>query len=313
MVWFVIGILAAVAALLCVIGAMVSEEPGTRVGAIFGAVVAIAISATLIFGLAGLREVPTKSVGVVTSFGRVVGQPLRPGIHHEGIFTKVNILDETVQTTSFEGNNCLDVRIGGQQTACLDVTFQWKVRDSAAGQLFSSYAHSGIPIMPEITNAVVVRELKQVVNNVLGDYNPIQDVAANANAGNSQFSTFGHLVYEQMQNDIGSEITIVTPPHTKPQNKSVLMPLLRYDSATQTRLNQIQAQYAETAIATQQIATNEAQSKANAAISRSVASGPGVLEQECLNIVQQAIKVNASLPAGFNCFGGSGVAITNHS
>ena len=79
-----------------------------------------------------------------------------------------------MQTTTFEGDDCLQVRVGGQQSACADITIQWQILPSA-GSLFSDYANQG-DLMAEVQNAVVIRELKQVVNEMLGDYNPITDV-----------------------------------------------------------------------------------------------------------------------------------------
>jgi regulator of protease activity HflC (stomatin/prohibitin superfamily) len=298
MIWFVLGCICIVFAVICVVFAI--ADPDNRLGWAGGTAVLTIIGVLLVFLISGFREVPTKSVGVVTSFGKV-GKVLRPGVHHTAPWTKVNILDETIQTSTFEGKNALDVRIGGQQTARLDATIQWRILDAGAPVLYANYNQANEKIMPEITNAVVIREFKSVVNDVLGDYNPIQDVAANASAGNSQFSTFGRIVLKQMRADLAGRITVT----------SVYLPLLRYDAATQARLNQIQAQYAETAIAAQQVATNKAQSAANAAIAHSV-TGTGVLEQECLNIVQQAVKSGfKGLPAGFSCTGSAaGFAVT---
>jgi regulator of protease activity HflC (stomatin/prohibitin superfamily) len=260
------------------------------------------ILALLVFFFSGFRSVPTKSIGVPTSFGHVEST-LGSGFHWKMPWTTVNILDETIQTTTFEGtknlpggnpdqNECLDVRIGGQQTACLDVTIQWRILDSGAPGLYQDYSGQG-SIMNTITDAVVIRELKQTVNDVLGDYNPIADVASTQGAGNSQFSAFGPVVLRAMRADLSGRIQVLT----------VLMPLLRYDSATQARLNQIQQQYGETAIAQQEIKTNQDQSAANAAISHSLT--PASLAYDCLTITQSALKSGTSLPVGWNCFGSS--------
>ena len=186
------------------------------------------------------------------------------------------------------------MRIGGQQTARLDVTIQWQVLKPAADNLFLDYGAQGQDIMGDIQNAVVVRSLKLAVNQVMGDYNPIQDVAVNSAVGNSQFSTFGPKVKAAMVHDIGGRVKVL----------SLQMPLAHYDLSTQNRLNTIQAQYAETAIARQQYQTNLAQAKANKALAASVSNDPGVLVAQCLNIVQQAIKSGyQGLPAGFSCIG----------
>jgi regulator of protease activity HflC (stomatin/prohibitin superfamily) len=293
MVWFVIAIILAVVAICALIYGLAADE---KAGGIALAVLC-GVLAFGVFLISISREVPTRSVGVPTAFGKVE-PPLRPGVHF-GVapWTKVNILDETIQTTTFEGKDCLDVRIGGQQTACLDATIQWRVLDSGASGLFNDYNGDGPSIMSAITDAVVIRELKQTVNNVLGDYNPIQDVAANATAGNSQFSTFGPVVLRDMRTDLTGRVQVL----------NVLMPLLRYDNATQQRLNQIQQQYGETAIAKQQIITNEAQNEANSKISASLSHDPGVLQYQCLQIAQTAIKAgDSSVQPGW-CFGSSGV------
>jgi regulator of protease activity HflC (stomatin/prohibitin superfamily) len=305
--WFIFSIILLVIAVIVGFGSFAAKDEGAlgmRVGAAVLTVLAVGM-----FVLSGLREVPTRSVGVPTSFGKVESS-LRPGIHFKAPWTTVNILDETIQTTTFDGNDCLTVRIGGQQTACLDVTIQWRILDSGAPGLFNDYNGSGssntsssvqpsssVPsgIMGNITDAVVIRELEQTVNEVLGDYNPIQDVSANATAGNSQFSGFGPVVESDMRRDLTGRIQVL----------NVLMPLLRYDTATQDRLNQIQQQYGQTAIAQQEVATNKAQSAANAAISASLSSNPGVLEYQCLQITQDALKSGDTLPAGWSCTGSS--------
>ena len=304
MVLFIFGLILLVAAGITLVRASGSAAGITRVVASIVLVIGL-----LMFIFSFVRSVPTRSVGVPTSFGKVEPS-IRPGIHFKAPWTSVNIMDETIQTTTFEGKNCLTVRIGGQQTACLDVTIQWRILDSGAAGLFSDYNGSGsfntsnsvtpstvVPggIMGNITDAVVIRELEQVVNEVLGDYNPIQDVSTNTTAGNSEFSTFGPKVLKQMRSDLSGRITVA----------NVLMPLLRYDTATQSRLNQIQQQFGQTAIANQEIQTNEAQAKANAAIKSSVSTQQ--LQYQCLQIAQDAIKAGDNTVQPGWCFGSSGV------
>lgn len=294
----------AVAAVLAATASIFMPGQGYRQVARKAAAVGAA-AAVAFFVIGGIREVPTRSVGVPTAFGSVQGS-MRPGLHWRLPWTTVNILDETIQTTTFEGAGCLTVRIGGQQTACLDVTLQWRVQDSGAAALFNDYNGKGsanlggvqpstaVPggIMGTITDAVVIRELEQVVNEVLGDYNPVADVAASATAGNSQFSTFGPVVLRDMQRDLAGRIQVM----------NAFLPLLRYDPSTQSRLNTIQVQVADTAIAGEEYQTNVAQARANAAIAGQVS--PAQLEYECLQMVQAAIKAGyTGLPATLSCLG----------
>jgi regulator of protease activity HflC (stomatin/prohibitin superfamily) len=300
-IWVWLTIILIVGGIILIAAGALTDEDGSV--AIGSGVLAIILALVIFFG-AGFKEVPVKTVGVVTAFGHIDGF-MGPGIHHTWPWKTVNLLPETIQTTTFEGGftkagSCLglDVRIGGQQQGCLDATIQWQVRDSAADTLFNNY-NTGGSVLADISNAVVVREFKVAVNDVLGDYNPIQDVSLNSAAGNSQFSTFGPKIEALMKRDIGSEITV----------RTVLVPFLHYDNATQARLNAIQQQYGNTAIAQQEIKTNQAQSQANAAIARSVAS-PNVLFQECLNITELAVKSGVTMDTGWNCFGGSALALS---
>ncbi len=325
MFWFVLAILVVIGG---VIGAVAAggKYNGAAGGATFAGALLLAF---LLFVVAGFKSVPTKSIGVPVSFGKVVGAPYGPGLHETWTPWKhLRVLDETIQTTTFEGCQgqfcqkgdlvgvttppkgdtgsstapCLEVRIGGQQTACLDVTIQWKVEDQAADSLFSDYANQG-DLMPVIENAVVVRELRQVANQVLGDYNPIQDVSVSTTVGNSQFTTFQPRVLKAMNADIGSRIQIV----------SILMPLLRYDRTTQARLNSVQQQYGNTAIAAQEVTTNERLAAAYGKLTKILSANPNVLVAQCLQLTATAEKDGwGGLPPGWNCFGGtSGLAISS--
>lgn len=315
---FVLSILVGLGGLSAVVLARFFKSDGDRYGReaydarmgtrVVG--VALVVLAFLMFAVSGLKSVPTKSIGIPIAFGKVSGQPYTSGIHETWTpWLHLADVSKRVQTTTFEvnqktGNGGLDVRIGGQQTARLDVTIQWQVQDVAADNLFLDYGANGDDIMADIRNAVVVRSLKQVVNQTMGDYNPIQDVSVNGKAGNSQFSKFGPLVKTAMIHDIGRRIKVL----------NILMPLAHYDHETQSRLNTIQQQYAETAIAKQQYQTNLAQAKANDALRRSVTNDPNVLVAQCLTVVRDAEKSNfQGLPAGFSCFGNgaSGVVLSH--
>jgi hypothetical protein len=160
----------------------------------------------------------------------------------------VAVVDETVQTTTFEGNNCLQVRIGGQQTACADATIQWQILPSAAEDLYKDYANQG-NLEKTITDAVVVREFKQVVIQTLGDYNPITDVqnVSGSNTASSQFTQFGPTILAAMQKDIGSRILV----------KSVFLPKITYDAAVEKALQSIQTANANYAIAVENVKVNQ--------------------------------------------------------
>ena len=307
MFWFVIVCLLGLGFTGCAAAAFVKANDAKGITAAAGAV--CLVLALLIEIVTGLKSVPVKNIGVPLAFGSVQGGYFRSGIHETWEpWLSVTDVNETVQTTTFEdggqdnpqSGQCdggLAVRIGGQQIACADVTIQWEILPGAAGVLFQDYANQG-DLMTDVTNAVVVRELKQVVNGVVGDYNPITDVQqiAGSNSATSQFTGFGPTILSSMRADIGSQIYV----------KSVLFPLMRYDSATQSKLDSIQQTYASYQIAQEQILVNQEQSKAYAKLGT-----PSVtqLVSTCLSYMDDLIKAGRTPPAGMCNLSGSFSAI----
>ena len=296
--WFILAIILWITAIGTALFAVFTSESDYKAPAWTGAVLALAVGLGL-FTLAGLKSVPVRNIGVPQAFGAVTGAVYSPGIHETWTpWLHLTDINETIQTTTFEGGNALPVRIGGQQQAQADVTIQWQIKPGAADALFSDYANQG-DLMTEITNAVVVRELKQVVNQVLGDYNPITDVQAvtNTNSSTSQFSQFGPTILAAMRADIGNRINVLT----------VLLPQLHYDQTVEDKLNAIQQAYANFAIAQENVKVNQENAQAFTKLGT-----PNVnqLIAQCLTDV----KADAgSLPAGFSCFPGSssGLALSS--
>jgi len=288
--WFIFAVLFWLAGLGCVAGAGLADQEYRASTRVLGAV-AIAVGFAL-FAVSGLKSVPVKNIGVAQSFGAVQGGFYSPGIHETWTpWLHLTDINETVQTTTFETGNpqngCMTVRIGGQQSACADITIQWQVKPEAAGSLFSDYANKG-DLMTTIEDAVVIRELKQVVNGVLGDYNPITDVQSvtSTNSATSQFSGFGPAILAQMRADIGNRISVLT----------VLMPYVHYSDQVEAKLNAIQQAFANYAIAQENVKVNQEQ-----AVAYQKLGTPSInaLISECLtSTVPRA--------TGFQCFPGAG-------
>jgi hypothetical protein len=215
------------------------------------------------FAWAGVKSVPPKSIGVPVSLGHVGTGYYTSGAHETwNPFLHLAIINETIQTTTFQAggtpaqgelpgtgqcSGALPVRIGGQQQACAKITIQWQVRPDAAATLFSDYANQG-DLMGTIENALVIRELELVVNQEVGDYDPISDYQSvvNTNSQNSQFTSFGPAILATMQRDIGSQITV----------RSVLFPYMGYSAQVEAKLQQIQQAYANYAIAAENVKVN---------------------------------------------------------
>lgn len=262
-----------------------------------------AVLGFVFFASSGIHSVPPKSIGVPVSLGHVENGYYTPGAHWTwDPFLNLAIINETIQTTTFQtGSNLpgtsqcngeLPVRIGGQQQACAKVTIQWQPRPDAASALFNDYANQG-DLMTTIENALVIRELEVVVNQQVGDYDPISDYqnVVNTNSATSQFTQFGPEIQATMTRDIGSQITV----------KSVLFPYMSYSPQVESKLQQIQQAYANFAIATENVKVNAENAQAFAKLGT-----PNVnqLIAQCL----QDSRENKTSPMG--CFPGQASGLT---
>lgn len=257
------------------------------------------------FAWSGVKSVPAKSVGVPVSLGHVGNGFYTSGAHETwNPFLHLAIIDQTIQTVTFETgsglpgttqcNGELPIRIGGQQPACAKITIQYRVKSGAAGSLFSDYANHG-DLMQAIQNALVVRELEVVVNNQLGDYDPITDYqnTVSSNSNTSQFTSFGPDILKTMRTDIGGQVQVI----------AVFLPRITYSTAIEANLVKIQTAYTNATIATENEKVNAANAKAFTAL-----GNPSVnqLIAQCLKDVE----IGHESPMG--CFPGqsSGLQIS---
>ena len=299
-----LGSLAAIAGMI--FGSNISRNP--RVWTIIGGILGIIIAGGFFF-LSLFQSVPTKSVGVITSYGKVIGTPYGPGGHLMEPWRTLNIVQDTIQSDSFLQSSstdtytnsgakgyCITVRLAGSQEGCADVQLQTQTDEAAIPELYANYSSYGASLIQDIDQYVVKRDLVTVLNHTLGDYNPIADVTSTLNnGGTSQFSGFDPELLAQMQSDLSGEVKVL----------NINLQYVHYDSATQDRINSIATQYAETQVARVEETTNAAISAANAALVRQNSLSPALLQNECYTTTQQAIKAGYTLPAGWSCSGAS--------
>lgn len=325
---FVFGIIIAVIAVLAITGAVFSDRTSRnpKTWIILAGVFFILLAGAGVWN-SFYRSVPTKSVGVVTSYGKVTGVSYGPGRHEIDPWRTLNIVQDTIASDSFLQSNstggtnasgtstdvesatgitgtCITVRLGGQQEGCADVQLKAQVEEDAIASLFANYSSYGPNLSQDVNEFVVKQDLVTALNHTLGDYNPVADVsqsyATTGKAPQSQFSQFDSALLTAMQADLQGQVKVI----------SLNLQYVHYDSETQSRINQIATQYASTQVAVQQEKTNAAISAANAAlVKQSQGLTPAVLLYDCYQTVQMAIKAGYNgLPQTF-CGGSASVLI----
>ncbi len=240
--------------------------------------------------------VPTREIGVVTSFGRPV-DVLSNGLHLKAPWQKVNKLDGTIQTDNFTGSDrAIDIRIGNGSTSGVDATIRWRIRLDAGKELYQDYRQ-----MENIRDSLVTRELKAALNEVLGDYDPLESVKAGVGSDGATTSAgvdlnaYSEQVHEALSERVGEDVEVL----------SVILPIIRFDQQTQEKINAYQAEVANTRIAEQREATAKAQAQANKNLAGSVSRDPNVLVSKCLDTLEEMVKAGQEVPIGFSCWPGS--------
>lgn len=287
---FVLTILFLVVGIGLVIAARSTAPALTRVLRL-SALGAFALTA-LCLVLSLFTVVPTRDIGIVTSFGKPVGN-LDNGIHLKLPWEKVRTLDGAIQTDSYLEKNsegCTDIRIGNESTACVDNSIRWRIKLAAGETLYKDYRD-----MDNIRKSLVTRELTAALNEVLSDYNPLSQIQDDAaNAANPNLNEFSEQVAERLRSQVGDQIDI----------ENVIIPLIHFDKPTQSKINLYQAEVANTRIAQQREQTATAQAKANDQLKSSVSDNPNVLVSQCLDTLNEMVKESQPVPIGFNCWPG---------
>lgn len=273
-----------------------ARDPISPVGFTVAASVATALAVlALIFSV--FFSVGTKEVGIPTSFGAVSTSHYGAGPHLKLPWVKIHTMDGAIQTVNDLKSNCLSVRIANNQTGCAEVSLQWRINPNQVDYLYKNYRS-----FDHVRDQLVERKLFNAVNESLADYNPLAHISAKGNANPLPY--YQTLVYRTMQQKVkdinGQKLVEIL---------NVQLPLVHFDGETQSRINQLQQQVAQTAIAKQRKKTNAAESEANAALSKNNTLTPLVLESRCLDEVDAMIKADQPVPAGLNCgLGGSSLA-----
>ena len=280
-------VLASIGVLAAVGGAIVRGEGGAGAAAVGVVLAAIGVIGLLV---CAHQSVPARNVGVVTTNGKPVGV-VQNGGHWMAPWAKVQTFDATVQTVTVEPT----VRLKNNTTAQVDASVQWQIDPNADFlSLYNQYR-----TFDNIEKNVIVRQLSAALNNQFSTFDPLSSIDTKTGASTVNVQEFAQPVEAALKQVMPAGLVI----------KNVTLVNVKYSSELENQINAIITAAAQTRVAEQQEQTNTAQAAANRAL---VANGgtpsQTVIEQNCLNLLNNAIQKNYALPAGFNCVG-SGPAV----
>lgn len=257
----------------------------TRVGgAIAAGAGAIAIgAAVLLFGC--FTIVSTRSVGIVTTFGKPSGTTLENGLHTKAPWSNVTEMDGAIQNDVYNGEHRIKIRLGNNSTADADVNVRWQIKPDAADDLFVQYK-----TFDNVRSNLVTRSLQSAMNETFSTFDPL----APENTDGADLGKLSRDVQAKLNAKIGGQIDVL----------EVNVPIVDYDDATEQKINQLNAEKANTSVAEQAAKTAEAQKRANEILASSVSNDPNVIVANC---VTKALDKGIS-PLG--CWPASGVVPT---
>lgn len=233
------------------------------------------------------RKVGTKEEGIGLVYGKTHGR-YGPGPHITWPWVSIKEMDAAVQTDTYDDEKAIPVRIANQQTGHAALSFQWRIRKNAVDSLYQNYRS-----FDHVRDALVTRRLFAAVNEALSNYNPLASITVGAKQ-NTSYADLDQRITKIMRREVGGRIVVL----------STVIKIIHYDDATQQRINQLQQQVAQTAIAIQEQRTNKEKATANNKLAKSVDTSPNVLVARCLDILDNMVKAGQSVPAGFTCWPG---------
>jgi hypothetical protein len=263
----------------------VRADEELRAGALVVLVVAVIGAVTAGF-FSSFTAVDANTVGIVTAYGQPVGT-VDSGPHMLAPWDSVDPFTTRVQVTDRKagpegdvpGADCVQVNLKGGAQACADMTLRYVINPGDAVDLWKRYGD-----FDTVRDKLLRSATDNAAKIVYGQYAPQDAISGDALPAITKAMT-GELT--KQLNDSGLTLVAVAPGQ------------LHLQADVQNRINDILNAQTATTVAQQNLAKNQAEAQANAALTGSL-SEP-ILIQQCIDAAK-VIK-----PAVFNCFpGGSG-------
>lgn len=241
--------------------------------------------------LSSFSIVGAKNIEVNYAFGRP-NKTMTSGWNWTTPWSSNESFDAALQPLKLSGGgddngDPIEVRMNGNTiSAKVEIAMEWQLDDNAdITPLWKEYRS-----FDKITENVVRRRLSAALNTVFDKYDPLASLKGNGTT----------VPTSSMEEAVKTELRRILPTGIKIQ--TLYIPKIIYPANVQAQLDQYIAAVNDTKIAQQQTLTAEQRRLANEQLTKggSVLT-PGVLYQNCLDLVERLMKDGKTLPAAFNC------------
>lgn len=278
-----------VALVICAVGALgllvaFKNDEGYSFG------VGILFLGLLIIALDSFTVVSAKTTAVQISMGKAIGT-LDNGFHIVRPWSSTESFSTAKQPLKLSGGgddngDPIEVRLANGTTATVEVSAEWRLIDGMdITKIYGDYK-----TFDKLTEDVVRRRLSAVLNRVFEKYDPLAAIS-----GKGEVTPLNNLeksAQALLQTEMPPEIKIET----------LYLPKIKYADSVQSQIDSFINAVNETKIAKQQLETATARKEANDKLAQGNQS-PGVLYQNCLDLVERLVKDGKTLPPAFTCSG----------
>lgn len=268
-------------------GKVVDTNVSTRL-AFIGAAIVPGVIFGLIWLFSSYTNVPARTVGIVTEFGKATGT-VGSGLNWVAPWAEITQFPTTNQALDLDatdGNNVgapVGIKFDGGGAGSANVNMNWQIKtDNDAVNLWNNWKDFDL-----VTTKVVNQKAQTVVAEVVGSYSPEDAVKG------SNIPVISQQIKDKLNADLASDGILV---------ENVNLKKVDVDPAIQDRVNkQVEAQANLT-----RAKTLQDQAKVDAETNRIAQQQltPDILANKCLDIVNNwDVAKNGALPAGWSCSG----------
>lgn len=203
-----------VAALAAVTSAVASDKRSPATAAAVFLVVGLAFTL-----FASMNTVPTRNVGIVTSFNKPTGETTGPGLKFVAPWENVDDWDASRQAYDHRnGKTCVQVRIASLANACVEALVEWHTKPGRAPEQWASYKKDfGTFVARRVDPAFA-----EAFNEAFAAHDPLKNIDQQGNL-NVPLGPFADAVKAGIAKRIGEDVEVL----------SVVVTRVNYDDKTQ--------------------------------------------------------------------------------
>ena len=270
---FVFGIILAVVAIFALLTALMNRTGKVRRNAFatFGVGLFLAV---VFIGTSCVSVVPTRNVGIVTTWGKPTGRTTGAGLQWTAPWEDINDWDASGQTYTHLGDKCVWVTIAAQRRACIPVQIEWSAKAENAPDNWAAYREvDGMTRFEVFVERRVNPQINGAMTSIFAAFDPLGavDVTSGDAPAPDLNKTYKEPLIKALNEALGDEVVV----------KSVAFESPQYDEPT----TQAISAYGQKILEARNLEIDKSNAKTRAEITRTDASVDQVAR--CLQIAEK--------------------------